>query len=219
MMPNALLPLRRAARAGFTLIELLAVIMIIGILAAFLLPKIPEAIDAARVTACRANMGEIYKGMMLYRTSFDRAPNESGVKFFAELVSTDTLENSKSSAKRMTCPDVDYNALSGIAGRPEVEWYADLAQVDGTYSSYAGRNCKEFPLRKFPGSGKEALVADDNDPSMNHRHTTVCLMADGSVQTYELALLKKSGVLGEDDTSLVVGPESPVEELRKLSLD
>jgi len=33
-------------RAGFTLIELLAVILIIGILMTFLLPRIPEAIDA-----------------------------------------------------------------------------------------------------------------------------------------------------------------------------
>jgi hypothetical protein len=63
------------------------------------------------------------------------------------------------------------------------------------------------------------LVADDNDPEMNHRHTTVALMADGSVNTWEIALLKESGVLGPDEMHLIVGPDSPVEELRKLSLD
>jgi hypothetical protein len=44
-------------------------------------------------------------------------------------------------------------------------------------------------------------------------------MADGSVNTWEIALLKESGVLGPDEMHLIVGPDSPVEELRKLSLD
>ena len=43
---------RRIARAGFTLIELLAVILIIGILMVFLIPRIPVAINQARVTSC-----------------------------------------------------------------------------------------------------------------------------------------------------------------------
>jgi hypothetical protein len=82
-----------------------------------------------------------------------------------------------------------------------------------------GRNTKEFPLRKFPGSGKDPLIADDNDPEMNHSTTTCVLMADGTVTTYELLDLHKKGLLAEEEKTLPVGPESPVEELRKLTLE
>src|SRR6185295_18416956 len=112
------------------------------------------------------------------------------------------------------------SGLPGIANldNPE-DWYGHLDQVDGTYSAYAGRNMKDHPLRKFPGGPKDALVADDNDPDMNHRTTTVVLFADGNVATYEIAELIKDGTLHEDQKDLIVGPESPVEALRNLSVD
>jgi prepilin-type N-terminal cleavage/methylation domain-containing protein len=212
--------IRSGLRAGFTLIELLAVILIIGILMTFLLPKIPEAIDAARVTACKKNMQEIYSGLLMYDNKHNDLPKGSGVKFFAALIADKVWDNGKSSAQKLSCPGVKRSALAGIANldNPE-DWYNHLDQVDGTYSAYAGRNMKDHPLRKFPGGPKDALVADDNDPDMNHRTTTVVLFADGNVGTYEIAELIKDGTLHEDQAVLMVGPESPVEALRNLSID
>ncbi len=206
----------RSLRAGFTLIELLAAMVILGILMSFLVPKIPEAIEEAKITASRKNLGDIYQGLLIYENKFDRLPAESGVKFFAALISKGVWENTPQSAKKLTCPGVDIGALS-IADIPPTEWFSDLDAVDGTYSAYAGRNCKEFPLRKR--SGKDAWIATDNDPEMNFSTTTLVLWGDGQVERMEIATLREQGLLDADEDYFAVGPDSPLEELRKLSLD
>ncbi len=203
-------------RLGFTLIELLAVILIIGILATALLPMVTDAIEASRVTACAANLKHIHEGIMLYQTKYKELPRESGVRFFAQLYKRRAVENTKTNAERLTCPAVDKGALT-IGQLPWEEWWTDFELIEGNYSAYAGRDTKNHPLRKL--AGKEPLVADDNDPEMNHATTTNVLYGDGSVQTFELVPLQEEGVLSEDEDILYVGPDSPVEDLTKLSLD
>jgi prepilin-type N-terminal cleavage/methylation domain-containing protein len=206
---------RGKRRAGFTLIELLAVILIISILAVALVPMVTDAVEQASVTACQANLSNVYKGIIIYRTKYKRLPSQSGVRFFAELYSKQAMEQTKTNAERLTCPAVDVGALE-IGGIPWAEWWEDLENVTGDYSAYAGRDCKRFPLRKL--TGKDPLVGDDNDPEMNHSTTTNVLYGDGAVNTFEVELLRDEGLL-MDDEPLYVGLESQVDDLQKLSLN
>lgn len=211
--------LGRALKRGFTLIELLAVILIISILMTFLLPKIPAAIDAAEVTACSKNMQNIYQGMTNYKVKYKRAPKYSGVQFFAELIKSGVWEGTAADAKTLTCPGVEISALPGIADLPEEEWYSDFEAINGDYSSYAGRDTREYPLKKFLSGKTVPLVADDNFGGMNHRTGTNVLHSDGHVETYELYLLAEEGILMEDEDMLFIGPDSQVEELRVFTQD
>ena len=207
----------REGRRGFTLIEILAVMVIIAILASFLVPNIIDYFDTAEVRACSANMSQIYAGMITYKDRHDRAPSKTGVAFFAELISRGAMTNSVTNARRLTCPGVDIGSLT-IRDLEPTEWWVNLEDLDGTWSSYAGRDCDRFPMRKFPGDGREPLVADDNDGGMNHSTTTNVLYSDGSVQTFELFEEREKGLVGQEE-DVIVGPDASIEDLRKFSLD
>src|SRR6266568_7350894 len=55
-----------SAPGGFTLLELLAVIVIVTVLAALLLPALGKAREQGRASVCRSNMRQIALAMTLY---------------------------------------------------------------------------------------------------------------------------------------------------------
>jgi len=64
-MTELSIPFRRAN--GFTLIEILVVIVILGILAALIVPRVMDRPDQARATAARADIAAIIAALKLYK--------------------------------------------------------------------------------------------------------------------------------------------------------
>ena len=74
----------RSARSrahGFTLIELLVVLVIIGVLAALIVPNVLNRADEARVTAARTDVNNLMQSLKLYKLDNQRFPSaEQGLE-------------------------------------------------------------------------------------------------------------------------------------------
>src|SRR4029079_5572308 len=65
---------------GFTLIEIMVVIVILGILAALVVPRVLERPDEARAIAARNDIAAIMQALKLYRLDNQRyPPTEQGL--------------------------------------------------------------------------------------------------------------------------------------------
>lgn len=71
----------RAASRGFTLIEIMVVVVIMGILAALVVPKLMGRADDARITAARQDIATLMSALKLYRLDNQRYPTtEQGLQ-------------------------------------------------------------------------------------------------------------------------------------------
>ncbi len=61
---------------GFTLIELLVILVIIGVLAALIVPNVIDRAEESRVTAARADIGNLMQALKLYRLDNGRYPTQ-----------------------------------------------------------------------------------------------------------------------------------------------
>ncbi len=66
--------LRKLASRGFTLIELMVVLVIIGLLAALIVPNVLDRADDARLTAARTDISNIMQSLKLYKLDNQRYP-------------------------------------------------------------------------------------------------------------------------------------------------
>ncbi len=72
---------RKDRTGGFTLIELMVVLVIIGVLAALIVPNVLNRADDARVTAARTDVNNLIQALKLYKLDNQRFPTaEQGLK-------------------------------------------------------------------------------------------------------------------------------------------
>ena len=64
-----------AGHRGFTLIELMVVLVIIGVLAALIVPNVLDRTDDARATAARTDVNNLMQALKLYRLDNQRYPS------------------------------------------------------------------------------------------------------------------------------------------------
>ena len=77
LSPRLKHPSGPSARGGFTLIEILAVILIISILMAFLLPAINSVRTRARVTSVRTEIASLESAITAFKTQYGTEPPSS----------------------------------------------------------------------------------------------------------------------------------------------
>jgi general secretion pathway protein G len=77
---------------GFTLIEVMVVVVILGILAALIVPKVMDRPDEARVVAARQDIGALVQALRLYRLDNHRYPTTAqGLQALVIRPATDPL--------------------------------------------------------------------------------------------------------------------------------
>jgi len=73
--------MRARLSAGFTLVEIMVVVVIIGILAVLIVPRVLGRSDEARVAAARHDIAAIVQSLKLYRLDNGRYPSsEQGLQ-------------------------------------------------------------------------------------------------------------------------------------------
>ena len=200
---------------GFTLVEILVVITIIAALISIVAAVIPKAAAANRKVQCANNLKNI--GSILQERAVSKGLGTRGGS--AMLLQTYTLGLGirKGDEKVFLCPG-DILTRGQNLDDPEFKKRydtIDLNKIDTLLISYAGRNRKLHPLRpdKNEKQGWAVDCQGENGQIGHHQGGLNILYDDSSVVFLDTEALG----IGVEDT-IVVGPDSTIEELKKYTV-
>ena len=128
-------PAGHRAQAGFTLIEIMVVVVILGILAAIVVPKVLDRPDQARATAARQDIGGLMQALKLYRLDHGSYPTQNqGLKVLVERPANVSKGNWRSYLERLPNDPWGrpYNYLNpGVNGEVDIFSLGADGQPDG----------------------------------------------------------------------------------------
>lgn len=84
--------MRTQTNSGFTLLEVMVVMVIIGILAALIVPNVMGRVDESKITAARTNIAGLVQALKMYRLDNGRYPTtEQGLQALVQKPSVDPI--------------------------------------------------------------------------------------------------------------------------------
>lgn len=133
------LNLRRRAQRGFTLIEIMVVVVIMGVLAALVVPKLINRTGESKVAAAKVDIATIMQALKLYKLDNQRYPTtEQGLVALIEKPSSGPAANGWKAGGYVEKMPKDpwgnpYQYLSpGVKGEVDVFSYGADGQPGGT---------------------------------------------------------------------------------------
>jgi general secretion pathway protein G len=135
---------RRSSQNGFTLIEIMVVVVIIGLLAAFIVPQVMGRVDEARITKVKGDVQMLETALSMYRLDTARYPtSQQGLMALVTKPEDPAVRNWKSGGY-----------LSRVSKDP---WGNEYRYA------YPGQKGREYDLYSLGPDGQEGTDDTDKD--------------------------------------------------------